>query len=104
MLQPGHHGAEHLHPAAAIATGSFKAEIINANTQFAKLLAGALMPFKHNLADAGQTPAGFADFIQLGAHHLKYSARDETHLFDLITSLKAAILRMTDQDIPRVER
>lgn len=47
MLQPGHHGAEHLHPAAAIATGSFKAEIINANTQFAKLLAGALMPFKH---------------------------------------------------------
>lgn len=81
-----------------------KAEIVNANTQFANLLAGALMPFKHNLADAGQTPAGFADFIQLAAHHLKYSARDETHLSDLITSLKAAILRMTDQDIPRVER
>lgn len=75
-----------------------RVEVGRANRKLAALLQTALTPFADQLAESGQTVEDFADFAQLAAHDLKYSAKDAGHLSALIGSLKAAILRITGAD------
>lgn len=71
-----------------------RAEIAEANNRFTVLLAEAFQPFGKSLAESQLTPASFADFFHLTAHHLKYTARSEEHLQQLIEALRASALRL----------
>ena len=70
-------------------------EIEQANERLAALLATALSPHAIALGTISQTPERFAEFVQLSAHRLKYGARDEAHLRELLGALKAATLAVS---------
>lgn len=79
-------------------------EITAAHSRFFALLERALAPYASALANAKRSPGEVAEFLHLASHHLKYSARDESHLRTLIGTLNAAVLQMAHQHEPDADR